>query len=181
MHLRKNKSKMIHEKLLSICNKKTKTAHNSRHVCTQFDLGGGSTKIAHVNILRSIQAAPEEESNTVEEQAVAEEQVSPNPTVDDGGINAVAITEDNATPVAMDASSTTDTINDQSLLDDININDESNKAENAVGGGDTEERASNITETNDTSMLEDNLNTNPPAETSVQESSPVTQTTPQMM
>ena len=50
-----------------------------------------------------------------------------------------------------------------------------NEGQNAVGGGDTEERAPNTTDMNNTIMLEDNSNANPPAEASVQESSPVTQ------
>ena len=138
-----NKSKLIHGKVLCIYNKKTKTGRNSWHVCAQFDFGGGSTKIADV-IIRSIQAAPEEKSETVEEQsvAVAEEQVPPNPAVNDGGTNAITVAEDDATPVAMDASKTADTILDsiQRLLDDMVINDNINEGENAVGGGDIEER-----------------------------------------
>ena len=45
----------------SIYNKKTKRGRNSQHVRAKFDLGGGTTKIADVNI-RSIQAALEDES-----------------------------------------------------------------------------------------------------------------------
>ena len=144
-------------KVLSIHDKKTKPGDNSRHVHVQFDLGFGCTKIADVNIW-SIQAAPEEEGNTAEEQsvavavavAVAEEQVSTKQTVNDGGTDDVAVTEDNATPVEIDVSSTDDTILNtaQSLLDDMNINDDNNEGQNAVGGGDTEEKAPNTTETN---------------------------------
>ena len=178
---RKNKSKTIHGKMLPLYNKKTSTGRNSQHVCALFDLGGCSTKVAHLNI-RSIQVAPEEESEAVEGQsmAVAEEQVPPNPTVDDGGTDAaLAVAEDDATstPVATDASETSDTVlhSAQTLLDDMDINDNINKVENAIGGSDT---APNTTETNDTTttMLEDDVNPNPPAETNVQESSPVTQT-----
>ena len=178
---RMNKSKMINGKVLSLYNKKTSTGRNSRHVRALFDLGGGSTKVADLNI-RSIHAAPEEESEDVEGQsmAVAEEQVPPNPTVDDGGDDAVAVAEDDATPVATDASESADTVlhTAQTLLDEMDINDETNEVENAIGGGDN--TAPNTTETNDTTttMLEDNVNPNPPAETYVQESSPVTQTTP---
>ncbi len=178
---RKNKSKTIHGKMLPLYNKKTSTGRNSQHVCALFDLGGCSTKVAHLNI-RSIQVAPEEESEAVEGQsmAVAEEQVPPNPTVDDGGTDAVAfLAEDDAILVATDASETADTVlhTVQTLLDDMDINDNINKVENAIGGSDT---APNTTETNDTTTtkLEDIVNPNPPAETSVQESSPVTQTTP---
>ena len=105
-------------------NQRSKTGRYSHHVHAQFDLGGDSTKIADAN-KRSIQAVPEDESNTVEEEsvAVAEEQVPPNPTVDVRVMGAVvvavavAVAEDNDTPVAMDASSTADTIlhNTQSL------------------------------------------------------------------
>ena len=177
---RNNKSKMINGKVLSLYNKKTATGRNSRHVRVLFDLGGGSTKVADLNI-RSIQAAPEEESDDVEGQsmAVAEEQVPPNRTVDNGGTDAVAVAEEDAAPVAMDASKTADTVlhTAQTLLDDMDINDNINEVENAIGCGDT---APNTIETNDTTttMLEDNVNPNPPAETNVQESSPVTQTTP---
>ena len=120
---RNNKSKMINGKVLSLYNKKTATGRNSRHVRALFDLGGGSTKVADLNI-RSIQAVPEEESETVEEQsvAVAEEQVPTKQTVNDGGTDDVAVTEDNATPVEIDVSSTDDTILNtaQSLLDYMN-------------------------------------------------------------
>ena len=56
--------------------------------------------------------------------AMAEEQVPPNPTVDDGGTDAVTIANDNAMPVATIASKTVDTILDsaQSLLDDMDVN-----------------------------------------------------------
>ena len=125
---RKNKLKMIHGKVLSICDKKTISGRNSQHVCAQFDLGGGSTKIADVNT-RSIEAA-QEKSNTIEQQSVAlaEEQVPPNPTVDDGETNAVTATEDDATQVVTDVSSTTGTIfhTAQILLDDVNITDDRN-------------------------------------------------------
>ena len=57
----------------------------------------------------------------------------------------------------------------------MKITDDSNEGQNGVGGGgDTEERELNITEMNNTTMPEDNSNTNPPAEMSVQKSSPVT-------
>ena len=163
---------MIHGKVLSIYNKNTKTGPNSQHVCAQFNLGGGSTTIADVNI-RSIQVVPAEESNTVEEQSVvvAEEQVPPNPTVDDGGTNAIAVAEDDATTsVAMDVSSTDDTILNtaKSLSDDMNVlSDDSNEGHNAVRGDDTKERVPNTTETSEITMLEDNPKKNPPAETSV--------------
>ena len=88
--------------------------------------------------IRSIQAAPEEESGAVEEQpvavAVGEEEVVPNSAVDDGvDADAVAVPVDDATPVAVDASSTADTTLDcaQSLLGDMNIADD-NRTENAV-------------------------------------------------
>ena len=71
------------------------------------------------------------------------------PTVDDGGTDTVTVVEDNGTLVAIDESSTADTIlhTAHSLLDDMNINnDDSNEGQNAVGGGDTEERAPNTTE-----------------------------------
>ncbi len=97
---------------------------------------------------------------------VDKEQVPPNPTVDDGGTDAITVAEDDATPVVMDASETADTVlhTAQTLLDIMDINDNINEVENAIGGGDT---TPNTSETNDTIMLEDNLNTNPLAETSV--------------
>ena len=96
--------------------------------------------------------------------AVAEEKVHPNPTVDDEGTDVVTVV-DAATLAAIDASSSTDTILDcaQSLLDDVGINDDFNEVHNAVGGGDSERDPSpNETETgcNDTTMLQDNSNTN---------------------
>ncbi len=111
---------------------------------------------------------------------MAEEQVPQNPKVDDGGTNAVTVAEDDATPVATIASKTADTILDtaQSLLDNMDINDNVNEDENMVGGSDIEERAPNTTvmEHNNTTMLEDsNSNTNPPAGTTVHESTPVIQ------
>ena len=59
----------------------------------------------------------------------------------------------------------------QSLLGHMNIADDNNEGQNAVG--DTTERAPNIAETeqSDTVILEDNYNTNPSAETTVQKSS----------
>ena len=76
-------------------------------------------------LIHGIQASPEEESDTIEEQsvAVAKEQVPSNPTVDGGGTNAVA--EDDATPVATIASKNANTVLNtaiQSLLDDMNDN-----------------------------------------------------------
>ena len=76
-------------------------------------------------MIHGIQASPEEESDTIEEQsvAVAKEQVPSNPTVDGGGTNAVA--EDDATPVATIASKNANTVLNtaiQSLLDDMNDN-----------------------------------------------------------
>ena len=174
---KRNKSKWINGTVLSIYNKKTKTGRNSRHVRAKFDLGGGSYKIADVNI-RSIQAAPEEESGAVEEQpvavAVGEEEVVPNSAVDDGvDADAVAVPVDDATPVAVDASSTADTTLDcaQSLLGDMAITDD-NGTENAVEN--TTEKAPNADteaeeQSGDDVMLEDN--SNPPAETTVQEES----------
>ena len=63
---RQSKSKMIGGKVLSVYNKKTAIGRNSRYVQCQFDLGGGSTKVADVNI-RFIQASPEEKSDAIEE------------------------------------------------------------------------------------------------------------------
>ena len=105
---------------------------------------------------------------------MVEEQVVPNSTVDDGvDADAVPVPEDDATPVAIDASSTADIVLDcaQSLLGHMNIADDNNEGQNAVG--DTTERAPNIAETeqSDTVILEDTSYTNPPAETTVQESS----------
>ena len=69
----------------------------------------------------------------------------------------------------MDASSTVDTIVDssQSLLDEMDINnDDINEGENAVGGGYSERASSpktTETERNNTAMQEEDSNTNPPA------------------
>ena len=52
---------MIRGKVLSIYSKKTASGRNSRYVRCEFDLGGGATKVADVNI-RSILAAPEEKA-----------------------------------------------------------------------------------------------------------------------
>ena len=172
--------------MLSIYNKKTKSGRNSRHIRAKFDLGGGSTKIADINI-RSIQAAPEEESGTIEEQSVAvavvEESMVPNSAVDDGvDADAVAVPEDDATPSSTADTTTLDCA--QSLLGDMNITDDNNGTENAVEH--TNEKAPNAPNAadeteqeqseNDTVMLEDNdSNANPPAEMTVQEeSSPAT-------
>ena len=67
--------------------------------------------------------------------AMVENQVAPNSAVDDGvDTDAVAVPEDDATPVAIDASSTVDTILycAQSLLGDINITDDNDKGQNAT-------------------------------------------------
>ena len=174
---KRNKSKLINGTVLSIYNKKTKSGRNSRQVRAKFDLGGGSTKIADVNI-RSIQAAPEEESGTVEEQSVAvavvEESMVPNSAVDDGvDADAVAVPEDDATPSSTADTTTLDCA--QSLLGDMNITDDNNGTENAVEN--TNKKASNAADEteeqseNDTVMLEDanDSNANPPAEATVQE------------
>ena len=128
---------MINEKVLSIYNKKTKSIDVTAGISVKkFDLGGGTKKIAGVNI-RSIQAAPEDESDTVEEQSVTvvEEQVPPNSTVDNGvDTDVIAVAEDDATPVVIGASSTVNTVldNAQSLLGRMNITDDNNEGKNTV-------------------------------------------------
>ena len=59
------KSKMIHGKVLSIYNKKTKIGHNSQLVHVQFDLRGGSTKIADMSIRSTQTDDCNEGKNTV--------------------------------------------------------------------------------------------------------------------
>ena len=58
---RQRKTKMIGGKVLSIYSKNPASGHNSRYVRCEFDLGGGATKVADVNI-RSILVAPEEKA-----------------------------------------------------------------------------------------------------------------------
>ena len=135
---RQHKSKIIGGKVLSIYSKKTASGRNSRYVRYQFNLGCGVTKVADVNI-GSVQAAPEEDSDAIEETPVAEaeEKEKSNEQIDT--INNASLAENTATLTAEEgaASATAGTIlnTSQDRFDEIMTNDDSKEAENVMEEG----------------------------------------------
>ena len=157
-----NKSKLLTRKVISVVNKATKGGRNSRHVRARFDLGGGITKVADVNI-RSVSSAPVEATkareslvedvvDVGEQEAVSEVAAGNNSATAGNNIGTVGMVDGDATTIASIASQTVNSTlhTTQVLLEGISIdNNNTNEPEIVVANAEEEDD-------DDETMLEDN-------------------------